>query len=482
MTYNINLVLSLSAASLGMFAEKGLRKVTVEEKLSGPFINRMRDISLIAMYCLVRNQFSRSFFRNSFDILTLGVSFFHFAQLTQLLKTDDKRLSHFANLLFATYRVACRLFIMSAAIISMKDNLKELKQLKDLKKEEIAAIAALKRQNIWKNNTLFLSEYISLYFLLSRVDKGLQISNTKYLESSPRGRSGAVKLPKFLEYIKPQAMNGTRERELEKLQIHSLYNNAMPHVAITGEAGQGKTNLVGQFATLLAEKYPDSYKIVKFSKNAFGADTEWRGQEEKKCKELEDFFTKNPNYILVIDEFHVFVTYGKDQYSGRLGLADKMKEFLEKKEVRIIALTTRSEYDRYVVPDPALARRFPYGINVKGLDPRALELLRINEIERLVQDLKNTQGIHGIQFDKEQALRISKLFQDVEPCIPCHLKSPFFETLVVETVKAQLLFEQEQAQGGEEQAQGGEEQDKSSTADYLYHKFFEVIEEMISQQ
>ena len=51
MTYNINLVLSLSAASLGMFAEKGLRKVTVEEKLSGPFINRMRDISLIAMYC-----------------------------------------------------------------------------------------------------------------------------------------------------------------------------------------------------------------------------------------------------------------------------------------------------------------------------------------------------------------------------------------------------------------------------------------------
>lgn len=119
MNYNVNLVLGLSAASLAMFAEKESRKVTDEEKLSGPFINRIRDISLIALYCIARNQFSRSYFRSSFDILTLGVSFFHFAQLTPLLKKEDEAFSDFANSLFATYRVACRIFIMLAAFSSI---------------------------------------------------------------------------------------------------------------------------------------------------------------------------------------------------------------------------------------------------------------------------------------------------------------------------------------------------------------------------
>ena len=50
MSYNVNFVLGLSAASLAVFAEKELRKVTDEEKLSGPCINRIRDISLIALY------------------------------------------------------------------------------------------------------------------------------------------------------------------------------------------------------------------------------------------------------------------------------------------------------------------------------------------------------------------------------------------------------------------------------------------------
>ena len=466
MSYNVNFVLGLSAASLAVFAEKELRKVTDEEKLSGPCINRIRDISLIALYCIARNQFSRSYFRSSFDILTLGVSFFHFAQLTPLLKKEDEAFSEFGELLFATYRVACRIFIMLAAFSSIKDNLKELKQ------EEIAAMAALKRQNILKNYLLFTSEYISLICLFAGIDKGLETGDTEYLATTPSGRSGSVRLPNFLEPVEEQDLNGTRIEELEFLERHLLFNEEMPHVAITGEAGQGKTNLVGQFATLLASKYKGSFQLVKFSKNAFAAHTEWRGQEEGKSTELENFFNKNPTFVLVIDEFHTFVNYGKDDFSGRLGLADKMKEFLEKKEVRMICLTTKTEFDRYVAPDRALARRFPYRKNIKGLDPGALNNLRRSKVKGLIEGLKDS---HEILFRSGQENQVVELFQHYAQIVPDYLKSPYFESLVVADVKSRLLvLKEKKGEGVQEQAQ--------SSGVNLCELFEKTIEDMVSQQ
>ena len=88
MSYNLNLVLGLSMTSLGMLAEGKSKTFIDEHKVPEPLINRLRDISLIAMYCLARNHFSRSFFRNSFDILTLGVSLSHIAQLTSFFNND----------------------------------------------------------------------------------------------------------------------------------------------------------------------------------------------------------------------------------------------------------------------------------------------------------------------------------------------------------------------------------------------------------
>lgn len=326
-------------------------------------------------------------------------------------------------------------------------------------------MAALKRQNILKNYLLFISEYVSLLLLIAGLDEGLQTRNTEYLGTITSDGSRPVKLPKFLEPVEEQDLNGTRDNELEFLERHLLFNEEMPHVAITGEAGQGKTNLVGQFATLLASRYQGSYHLVKLSKNAFGADTEWRGQEEKKCKELEDFFRNNPNYILVIDEFHVFVNYGKDDFSGRLGLADKMKEFLEKKEVRMICLTTKTEFDRYVAPDRALARRFPYKINVKGLDTSTLESLRKSKVKGLVEGLK---GNYDDRFFSEQQVdRVVNLFKTYASRVPHHLKSPNFESLVVEDVKARLRMLREK-------------NDQSSVVD-LFTLFNEAIKEMVER-
>ena len=357
------------------------------------------------------------------------MGFFHFAQLTPLLKKEDEAFSDFANSLFATYRVACRIFIMLAAFSSIYANLKELKQ------EEIPAMAALKRQNILKNYLLFISEYVSLLLLIARIDKGLETSDTEYLGTITSNRSEQVKLPNFLEYVRPQALNGTRNNELESLEETLVWNKEQPHVMILGEARQGKTNLVEQFASYIEQKYPGKYKLVKFSRSAFGSNTSFHGQQEEKQLKLQKFFERNPNFILVVDEFHVFVNYGKNQLTGIMGLGDNLKEFLDDNKVRIIGLTTSAEFYRYVNTDPAISGRFPYTIQVKGLSSEVLHSLRLQQVQSLFESL---EGIDGIEIHAEQTLKIVELFEQVESKLPNHLKSPYFEKLVGGGVRARI--------------------------------------------
>ena len=98
-------------------------------------------------------------------------------------------------------------------------------------------------------------------------------------------------------------------------------------------------------------------------------------------------------------------------------------------------MTTSAGFQRHVSFDPALSGGFPFRINVKGLSREALKSLRFKEVQSVVQSLENIEGIH---LTHEQQSRIVQLFQNMEPSLSNHLKSPYFKTLVGESVVSRV--------------------------------------------
>ncbi|MEO8500548.1 MAG: ATP-dependent Clp protease ATP-binding subunit [Vicinamibacteria bacterium] len=151
---------------------------------------------------------------------------------------------------------------------------------------------------------------------------------------------------------------GRRKEILGVLQ--TLARSTKSNPLLVGEAGVGKTAIVeavairgiaGKDAQVLGGK-----RIIELNVGALVAGTDFRGEFEKRMKELLEELRASPEVILFIDEIHTIV--GAGRAGSGLDAANLLKPALARGEIRVIGATTIKEFSETIEKDAALERRF----------------------------------------------------------------------------------------------------------------------------
>ncbi len=149
-----------------------------------------------------------------------------------------------------------------------------------------------------------------------------------------------------------------RERELESL-ISVLLKFFKPNPLLLGEAGVGKTALLEALARKIRSgQVPPALRgkrLVEISANALLAGASFPGEAESRFEGLFEAVRSRPEVILFIDEIHSLVATGR---GGGSSVAEILKPVLSRNDLQLIGATTNAEYQRYIAPEEALARRF----------------------------------------------------------------------------------------------------------------------------
>lgn len=148
---------------------------------------------------------------------------------------------------------------------------------------------------------------------------------------------------------------------------------------LVGAAGIGKTAIVEGLASLIAAGHiPDELKqtrLVELPTANLVADTKYRGQFEERLLGLVEEVKREQNVILFIDEIHTILRAGAVE-GGALDAGNILKPALARGDLRVIGATTQEEYQRYIVQDAALERRFQPIWLAEPTAEEAVEILR----------------------------------------------------------------------------------------------------------
>ncbi|ECH3696266.1 AAA family ATPase [Campylobacter coli] len=198
-----------------------------------------------------------------------------------------------------------------------------------------------------------------------------------------------------------------RKFELERI-VQILSRRKKNNPILIGEAGVGKTAIIEGLALAITEKkVPKNLQNAKiFSLDIAGllSGTKYRGDFEKRIKEVLEGLQKLPNAILFIDEIHTIVGAGATGES-HTDFSNLLKPALSNGTLKCIGATTFMEYKNTFDKNKALSRRFAK-INVD--EPGQEEAFQI------LQGLKSKyEDFHKIKFSDEvlqQAVAWGKKF------------------------------------------------------------------------
>ena len=178
---------------------------------------------------------------------------------------------------------------------------------------------------------------------------------------------------------------------------------------LVGEPGVGKTAVVeGLVQRIGQNKVPP----FLFGKKVFSVDlasmiagTKYRGQFEKRLKDLILECSQDKNIVLFIDEIHTIVGAGSAE--GAMDAANMLKPSLARGDLTVIGATTFSEYKKNIEKDVALVRRFE---NVMIEEPSPNECLLI------LKGIKASyEKFHGVKYSVPVLKKIISLCEDYLP-------------------------------------------------------------------
>ncbi len=159
-----------------------------------------------------------------------------------------------------------------------------------------------------------------------------------------------------------------REKEINELSLILISPKKSP--ILLGDAGVGKTSVVEGLAWNLKNgMVPDllrGKKIYKLTTSALLSDTKYVGEMEARMKQLTGELKDHPEVILFIDEIHTIVGAGSTESSNN-DIANMLKPYIDRGEIKLIGATTKAEYDQFMAGDKALSRRF-YPIYIEEPD------------------------------------------------------------------------------------------------------------------
>ena len=151
-----------------------------------------------------------------------------------------------------------------------------------------------------------------------------------------------------------------RHEEIARL-IDILLRHGKNNPVLVGSAGVGKTAIVDGFAQRIARGDVPlvlrTVRVLSLDHVALLAGTTYRGQYEERIRALVEETTAATDVILFIDELHNLIGQGTAM-GAAMDAANMLKPSLVRGDFRVIGATTDEEYNRWIVGDPALERRF----------------------------------------------------------------------------------------------------------------------------
>ncbi|ELM7300854.1 AAA family ATPase [Campylobacter upsaliensis] len=151
-----------------------------------------------------------------------------------------------------------------------------------------------------------------------------------------------------------------REFELERM-MQILLRRKKNNPILIGEAGVGKTAIVEGLALKISQGLvPDKLKNAKiFSLDLTGllSGTKYRGDFERRIKEIIEGLMQIEGAILFIDEIHTIVGAGATG-EGHTDFSNLLKPALSNGNLKCIGATTFMEYKNSFEKNKALSRRF----------------------------------------------------------------------------------------------------------------------------
>lgn len=151
-----------------------------------------------------------------------------------------------------------------------------------------------------------------------------------------------------------------REDELTRV-MQILCRRKKNNPILVGEPGVGKTAIVEGLALKIANaKTPDVLKNASLFALDIGAllsGTKYRGDFEKRLKNVLEELEEFDNALIFIDEIHTIVGAGSTS-GGSMDLSNLLKPALASGKIKCIGATTYGEYRNFFDKDKALSRRF----------------------------------------------------------------------------------------------------------------------------
>lgn len=198
-----------------------------------------------------------------------------------------------------------------------------------------------------------------------------------------------------------------RERELDRT-IQVLCRKEKNNPLHVGEPGVGKTALVYGLAQRIADgRVPprlEKARIYSLDLGGLLAGAQFRGDFEKRIKEIMNGILKEGNAIVYIDEIHNLIGAGRTG-DGSMDASNMLKPYLEGGEIRFIGSTTYQEYNRYFAKSKGIVRRFQ---QIDVLEPSPDETVQILEgLRSKYEDFHNVTYADGVM---EYAVEMSAKF------------------------------------------------------------------------
>ena len=187
----------------------------------------------------------------------------------------------------------------------------------------------------------------------------------KAVEQKPEEEAQISALEEFRYDITKAAKEGKldplvgRENEIRRV-IQILGRRRKNNPMLVGDPGVGKSAIVEGIAIKIAnDDIPPvlaGKRLISLDLGSVVAGTKYRGDFEKRLKNIIKEVADNPDVILFIDEFHTIV--GAGGASGSLDAANMLKPALARGDIQCIGATTMDEFRKIVEKDGALDRRF----------------------------------------------------------------------------------------------------------------------------
>ena len=259
--------------------------------------------------------------------------------------------------------------------------------------KESHSVYLLNKNNINRLDVVTYISHGSPEKEISDTKENIESSNEPS-EHDKQENSFLINLNNLVEEDKIDNLIG-RTKEVERL-VQILSRRTKNNPLLVGESGVGKTAIAEGLAYLICnKKVPQIISkstIYSLDIAALVAGTKYRGDFEKRLKEVLNFLDTKDKPILFIDEIHTIIGAGSAS-GGSLDVSNLLKPALAKGQIRCIGSTTFQGYRGIFDQNQALSRRFQ---KIDVLEPN------YDECVEILDGLKGIyEEYHNVNYSNE---------------------------------------------------------------------------------